>query len=170
MTWGTRVGVLNLYLAKYILQNMQCFVMPLPLGAGGIMLSVRPSIRPKPEITSFHLYMGPLVHPTNRDCFAACPSVRPSVRLSVEEVPGHLPENAWREWSKILHVDVSWAPSELIRLWSWSVDFPNLGGGGCYLVKWVKFGGSGYFLENPLRKWPAILHADVSWAPSELIR
>ena len=92
--------------------------------------SVHPCVRPKPEITSFHLYMGPLVHPTNRDRFAACPSVCPSVRLSVRpsgEVSGHLPENAWREWSEILHVDVSWAPPELIRLWSWSVDFPPFG-------------------------------------------
>ena len=46
-------------------------------------LSVRPSVRPKPEIPSFDLYMGPLVHPTNRNRFTACPSVRPSVRPSV---------------------------------------------------------------------------------------
>ena len=65
-------------------------------------LSVRPSVRPKPEITYFHLYMGPLVHPTNRDGFTACPSVRPS-----GEVSGHLPENAWRECSEIFHVNVS---------------------------------------------------------------
>ena len=49
--------------------------------------SLRPFIRPKPEIPSFHLYMGPLVHPTNRDRFTACQSVRlsvrPCVRLSV---------------------------------------------------------------------------------------
>ena len=38
--------------------------------------SVRPSVRPKPEIPSFDLYMGPLVHPTNRNRFTACPSVR----------------------------------------------------------------------------------------------
>ena len=56
------------------------FVMPPPLGAGGIMFSGCPSVRPKPEITFFHLYMGPLVHPTIRDHFAACPSVRPSGR------------------------------------------------------------------------------------------
>ena len=79
--------------------------MPPPLGAGGIMFSgcpsVRPSVRPKPEIPSFDLYMGPLVHPTNRNRFMACPSVRPSVcpsvRLSVRpsgEVSGHLPDNA----------------------------------------------------------------------------
>ena len=46
-------------------------------------LSVRPSVRPKPEIPSFDLYMGPLVHPTNRNRLTACPSVRPSVRPSV---------------------------------------------------------------------------------------
>ena len=37
-------------------------------------------------------------------------------------------------------------------------------------MKLVKFGVSGHFLENPMRKWPAIWHADVSWPPSELIR
>ena len=68
--------------------------MPPPLGAGGIMFSgcpsVRPSIRPKPEIPSFDLYMGPLVHPTNPNRFTACPSVRLSVCPSVrpERFPG----------------------------------------------------------------------------------
>ena len=65
--------------------------MPPPLGAGGIMFSgcpsIRPSVRPKLEIPSFDLYMGPLVHPTNRNRCTACPSVRlsvcPSVRPSV---------------------------------------------------------------------------------------
>ena len=77
-------------------------------------LSVRPSVRPKPGIPSFDLYIGPLVHLTNRNRFTACPSVRPSVcpsvRLSVRpsgEVSGHLLENAWREWPEILHADVS---------------------------------------------------------------
>ena len=37
-------------------------------------------------------------------------------------------------------------------------------------MKWVKFGVSRHFLENPLRKWPGILHADVSWAYTELSR
>ena len=64
--------------------------MPTPLGAGGIMFSgcpsVRPSVRPKPEIPSFDLYIGPLVHPTNRYRFTACPSVRLSVRP--ERFPG----------------------------------------------------------------------------------
>ena len=64
--------------------------MPPPLGAGGIMFSgcpsVRPSVRPKPEIPSFDLYIGPLVHPTNRYRFTACPSVRLSVRP--ERFPG----------------------------------------------------------------------------------
>ena len=96
--------------------------------------SVRPSVRPKPEIPSFDLYMGPLVHLTNRNRFTACPSVRPSVRPSVcpsvrpsGEVSGHLPKNAWREWPEILHADVSWPSSELISLWPRSVDFSNFG-------------------------------------------
>ena len=36
------------------------------------------------------------------------------------------------------------------------------------LVKQVKFGVSGHFLGNAWRKWSEILHADVSWPPSEL--
>ena len=40
-------------------------------------LSACPSIHPKPEIPSFHLYMGSLVHPTNRHHFTTCPSVHP---------------------------------------------------------------------------------------------
>ena len=47
------------------------------------MFSGCPSVCPKPEIPSFDLYMGPLVHPTNRNRFTACPSVRSSVRPSV---------------------------------------------------------------------------------------
>ena len=49
-------------------------------GLSSVRLSVRPSVRPKPEIPSFDLYMGPLVHPTNR--YRYCPSVRP------EKFPG----------------------------------------------------------------------------------
>ena len=93
---------------------------------------VRPSVCPKPEMPSFHLYMGPLVYPTNRDRFAACPSVRSSVRPS-GEVSGHLPENALREWSEILHADISWPLSELVRSWSRSVYFPHF---GATLTQW----------------------------------
>ena len=45
--------------------------------------SICPSVPPKPKIPSFHLYMGPLVHPTNHDRFTACPSIHRSVRPSV---------------------------------------------------------------------------------------
>ena len=37
-------------------------------------------------------------------------------------------------------------------------------------MKRVKFVVSRHFLENPLKKLPEILHADVSWPLSELIR
>ena len=36
-------------------------------------------------------------------------------------------------------------------------------------MKRVKFGISGHILENAWREWPDILHADVTWPPSELI-
>ena len=35
-------------------------------------------------------------------------------------------------------------------------------------MKRVKFGVSVHFLENAWREWPEILHADVSWPPSDL--
>ena len=57
--------------------------MPPPLGAGGILFSGCPSVRPKPEIPSFDLYMGPLVHPTNCNRFTACQSVRPSISMGL---------------------------------------------------------------------------------------
>ena len=126
-------------------------------------LSVRPSVRPKPEIPYFDQYMGPLVHPTNRNRFTACPSVRPS-----GEVSGHLPENACRDWLEILQADVSWPSSKLISLLLTFVDFSNFGA-ILRLVKRVKLGVSGLFPENAWREWPEILHADVSWPPSELI-
>ena len=59
-------------------------------------LSIRPSVRPKPEISSFDLYMGPLVHWTNRNRFTACPSVRPSVQRGFQAFAGECMEGlAW---------------------------------------------------------------------------
>ena len=37
------------------------------------------------------------------------------------------------------------------------------------LVKRVKFGVSGHFLDNTWREWPEMWYATVSWPPSELI-
>ena len=181
--------------------------MPPPVGARGIVFSgypsVRPSVRQKPEILSFHLYMGPLVYLPNRDRFAACQSVRLSihperfpgiwrrmfggnghkscmlmylghlqnwldyghglliyqilapfdfVKRVKCEVSGYLPENAWREWPGILHVDVSGQPS---------VNGSNLGFLGICRRTHGGGGGGGGSLD--------ILYADVSCPPSELI-
>ena len=35
-------------------------------------------------------------------------------------------KNAREEWPELWHADVSRPPSELIKFWSWSVDFPFL--------------------------------------------
>ena len=43
------------------------------------------------------------------------------------EVSRHFLENAWEEWPEFWHADVSQPPSELIRFWSCSVDFPHFG-------------------------------------------
>ena len=37
---------------------------------------------------------------------------------------GHFLENAREEWCEPWCADISWPPSELIKFWSWSVDFP----------------------------------------------
>ena len=42
-------------------------------------------------------------------------------------VSGHILENAWRELPEIFHADVSWPPSQLIKLWSQSGDFLPFG-------------------------------------------
>ena len=116
--------------------------MPPPLGAGGIMFSGCPSVRPsvcpsvRPSVRSLKYplltctWVRWSTRPTVTILRHVRPSVRPSVRLSVRpsgEVSGHLPENAWREWPEILHADVSWPSSELISLWQRSVDFSNFG-------------------------------------------
>ena len=88
--------------------------MLLPLSAGGIMFSGCPSVSPRPEIPSFHLYMRPLVQPW--------PFYGQSVRPP-GDVSWHFPENAWRDWPQILHANLSWPSSELIRLWSRSISF-----------------------------------------------
>ena len=94
-------------------------------------LSIRPSVRPKPEIPLLTCtWVRWSTRPTVTVLWHIRPSVRPSVWTSVHpsgEVSGHLPENAWREWPEILHADVSWPSSELISLWPRSVDFSYFG-------------------------------------------
>ena len=86
--------------------------------------SVCTSVRPKPEIPSFHLSMGPLVHPTNRDRFAACPSVRSSVRPSIRRgfraFAGECIENGLK-FCMLRYLD----DLQKIRLWLRSVEFSN---------------------------------------------
>ena len=81
------------------------FIMPPPLGAGGIMFSGCPSVRPKPEIPSFDLYMGPLVHPTNRNRFTACPSVRPSVRRGFRAFAGKIHGGNGLKFYMLMYLD-----------------------------------------------------------------
>ena len=73
-----------IYISLWTYGKTNVAFMPPPLGVGGIMFSGYPSVhlsaRLKPEIPSFDLYMGPLLHPTNHDHFTACQSVRPSIR------------------------------------------------------------------------------------------
>ena len=120
------------------------------------------SLRPKPEIPSFHLYMGPLVHPTNRDRFAAFrPSVRPETFQGIcQRTHGGNGLNFWmlmyldhhQNWLDYGHGLLIF----LILALFWLRETGQI---------WV----SGHLPENALRKWPGIVHADVSWSPSELL-
>ena len=138
-----------------------CFYMPPPLGTRVIMFSGCPFVRPKPEISFFHLYMGPLVHPTNCDWFVACPSVHP------ERFPGICQRKhggIGQKFCMMIHLDhllnwLDYGHMQLILLFF----------GTILKVKWVKFGVSGHLPENTWSEWPEILHADVSWPPSKLI-
>ena len=89
-------------------------------------LSVRPSGCPSVRSLKYPLLTCTWVRWSTRPTVIVLRHVRLSVHPS-GEVSGHLPENAWREWPEILHADVSWPSSELISLWSWSVDFSNFG-------------------------------------------
>ena len=107
---------------------MKMIFMPPPLGAGGIMFSGCPSVRPSDAWNTLfwpvHGSVGPPDQPWPFYGMSVPPSVRPSVRPSWE-VSGDLPENAWKKWPEILHADVSWPSPELVSLWPQSVDFCN---------------------------------------------
>ena len=124
--------------------------------------SVRPSVRPKPELPSFDLYMGLLVHTTNRNRFTACPSVRPSVQRGFRAFARERMEGmAWNFscWCILTIFRTDKFMATVIFLILRYFD----------LVKQVKFGVSGHFLENAWRKWPEMLLADVSWLQKWLV-
>ena len=64
------------------------------------------SVCPKPEIPSFDLYMGPLVHPTNRNRFYGM-SVRPSVYINGSVVLG-ADESPWPCGTPSWYTPLSW--------------------------------------------------------------
>ena len=104
----------------------QVFVMPPPLGTGGIMFSgcppVRPSFRPSEAWNTLFPPVHESVGPSDQPWPFCGMSVRPS-----GEVSRHLLENTWREWPEFFYAVVSWPPAELIKIWSRSVDFPPFG-------------------------------------------
>ena len=117
------------------------------------------SVRPKPEITSFDLYMSPLVHPTNLDRFSACLSVWGGFRaLDRERMEGMVWNFAW--WCIL----GTFRTDKTMVMVCWFCTFWRHSD----LVKQVKFGVSAYYTVNALWEWPEILHPDVSWPPLEL--
>ena len=105
------------------------FIMPPPSGAGGIMFlgcpSIHLSVHPLEAWNTLFSHEHGSVGPSDQPWPFCGMSFQPSVPQSWV-VSRHFLENTWREWLEILHADASWPPSELIRLWSWSVDFPLL--------------------------------------------
>ena len=69
----------------WILALMYCLCLRIQAPKALCFRVARLYVHPKPEIPSFHLYMGPLVYPTNCERFAACPSVRGSFRAFAGE-------------------------------------------------------------------------------------
>ena len=172
-------GLLNL------VNCLNCVFMPPPLGARGIMFSgcpyIPPSVRPPihPSVawnalfSPVHGYIGPSDQPLLFYSMSVRRSVWRGFRAFAVErmegmawiftywcilttfrtnyimvmvcwfsfvwchfdlvkrvkfgVSGHFPENAWREWHAILHADVSRPPTEMICLWSGSVNCSNFG-------------------------------------------
>ena len=145
--------------------------MPPPLGAGGIMFSGCPSVRR-----------------------SVGPSVRPSVRsLKYPPVHGSVgrPDQPWPFYGMSVRPSVRRGFRAFFRRTYW--------GNGLksymlvcldHLQNWLVYGHSlliflilalfrlsetgqtwGFraFPENAWRKWPEILHTDVSWPPSELV-
>ena len=117
-------------------------------------------VRPKPEIPSSYLYMGPLVYPTNRDRFRP---VRPSVRRGLHALSGEFMEgmaSTFACWCILTTYRTVWILVTVCWFFYCWRHFD--------LVKPVKLGVSGYFPQNPWREWSETLHADVSWPPSKL--
>ena len=74
--------------------------MPPPLGAGGIVFSGCPSVRPSVRSLKYPLLTCTWVRWSTRPTVTILRHVRPSVCPSVRpsgEVSGHLPGNAWRD-------------------------------------------------------------------------
>ena len=154
--------------------------MPLHSGARNIIFFGHLSICP-----SIHLPMHPDVHPSEAWNIifslvhgsvglsdqpwpffspSICLSVRPSIQRGFLEI-------SWRmhggnglkfSWCILATFTTDWIMIMVCRFSSFWHHFD--------LVKQLKFGVSRHFPEISWRQRPQILHVDVSWLPSELIR
>ena len=140
------------------------FVMPQPLGAGGIMFSGCPSVSPSEAWNTLFWPVHGSVGPPDQPL----PFYGMSVRLSVQR--------GFRAFARECMEGLAWnftcwciltifRTDKFMVMVCWFFLFWHY----FDLVKWVKFGVSGHFPENAWREWPEILHADVSWPSSELI-
>ena len=102
------------------------FFMPPPLGDGGIIFSGCPSVCPSVRSLKYPLSTCTWVRWSIRPTVTVLQHGPPSVRLSVHQERFLGISQRW-QWPEILHADVSWLPSEVISLWSPSVDLSNFG-------------------------------------------
>ena len=131
-------------------------------------LSVRPSVRSPKYPLSTCTWVRWSIRPTVTVLWHVRPSVRPSVRPFVRRgfwaFAGERMEGmAWNFacWCIV----TTFRTGKIMVTVCWFYSFWR----HFDLVKGVKFGVSGHFLENTWREWAEILYADVSWPPSEQI-
>ena len=144
--------------------------MPPPLDTGGIMFSGCPSVRPSEAWNTLfwpvHWSVGPPDQPLSVYGMSVCPSVCLSVRPS-GEVPGicrRMHGGISLKFCMLMYLD---------HLQNWLVYGHGLLIFLILALFWLSETGqiwvSGHFPKKAFREWPEILHADVSWPPSELI-
>ena len=138
--------------------------MPPPSGAGGIMFLGCPPVRPSVRNPKYPLSTCTWVRWSIRRTVTVLQHVCPSVQRGFRAFAGERMEGmTWNFscWCILTTFRTNWIMVAVCRFSSFWCYFD--------LVKPVKFGVAGHFQEIAWKEYAEILHADVSWPPSELM-